>query len=105
MNPNTTFALLSINGGINENDPSDAGIESDLDVQYTVGLAQDVPVTLVTVSPADFDLFQSILDEADYLATMDDPPTVLTTSYGVDEPDISLAMATYALSLVYAGSC
>ncbi|KAJ6606105.1 subtilisin-like protein [Mycena vulgaris] len=54
-------------------DDDQAGIEANLDIQYTVGLATGVPVTFVSVEAA--------------------PPQVLTTSYGFNtEGDLSKAL-------------
>lgn len=98
INPNTTFTVLKVNKGKNSQDPADAGVEAELDLQYTIGIATGVPVTLVTVGPTDIstdkEFYTAVLDEANFLVTMDGPPTVLTTSYGGDEDSVTLALAT-----------
>ncbi|KAJ7795843.1 hypothetical protein B0H14DRAFT_2620580 [Mycena olivaceomarginata] len=48
MDPNTTFDLLSVDGGINNQLPCGAGFNGDLDIQYTVGMATGVPVTFIS---------------------------------------------------------
>ena len=79
-NPNTTFNVISVSGG--NNTQGVAGLEANLDIQYTVGLALGVPVTYVTVG-GEFDA--ALLDTTTFLAGIDNPPTVLSTSYGADE--------------------
>ncbi|KAJ7914167.1 Pro-kumamolisin, activation domain-containing protein [Mycena leptocephala] len=44
-----TFTLQTLDGGINTQTPADAGIEADLDTQYTIGLATGVPVIFISV--------------------------------------------------------
>lgn len=39
MDSATTFTLQTIDGGTNPQSASDAGVEADLDIQYTVGVA------------------------------------------------------------------
>lgn len=98
MPSNTSLGFLSIAGGQNDNNATDAGDEADLDIQYTVGLATGVPTTFVATGPSNYTTldiwFQSLLDEANYLVEMDDPPTVLSTSYGEDEDFYTSALAT-----------
>lgn len=66
----------------------------NLDTQYTVGVASDVPVTFISVGEDNDDDISGFLDLINFLLDMDTPPTVLTTSYGFDEPDITLSMGT-----------
>ncbi|KAH9913287.1 subtilisin-like protein [Fomitopsis serialis] len=77
ISPSTTYNIAYLDGGIDPQNGS-AGIESNLDIQYTVGLATDVPVTFISA-----------------------PPQVMTTSYGVDEYLISEKLA-YNLCAAYA---
>ncbi|KAI9060406.1 subtilisin-like protein [Trametes sanguinea] len=92
MDPNTNFTLDSVDGGTNDQDGPSAD-EGDLDIQYTVGLATDVPVVLVFIglntTDGDFDGF---LDEANHLLAEEHPPQVLTTSYGFTESALSFAL-------------
>ena len=53
-----------------------------LDIQYTVGLASNVPVTFVSVGGNNEDI-----DEVNFLLQQDDLPLVLTTSFGHNEFD------------------
>ncbi|KAJ3895532.1 peptidase S8/S53 domain-containing protein [Lentinula edodes] len=82
---NTTFILVSVENGTNPQEEGDASYEASLDVQYTVGIATDVPTDFISVGNIDTDFFTSLTDLAEYLITADDPPQVVTTSYGVAE--------------------
>ncbi|TFY63853.1 hypothetical protein EVJ58_g2990, partial [Rhodofomes roseus] len=91
---NTTFALQTLDGGQNSQTAAQAGTEANLDIQYTVGVATDVPVTFISVGEqnSDGDL-GGFLDIVNFLLNEDAPPSVLTTSYGNNEEDIPVAMA------------
>ncbi|CDO75036.1 hypothetical protein BN946_scf184640.g11 [Trametes cinnabarina] len=94
MSPSTTFTTQTLDGGDNNQDPSEAGLEANLDIQYTVGLATDVPTVFVDVG----DDFQDgelmgFLDIINFLLAKDAPPQVLTTSYGENEEFISRNLA------------
>jgi tripeptidyl-peptidase-1 len=69
--------------------------EADLDVEYTVGLATDTPVTFLTVGGA---FVQAVLDTTTYLASAPNPPSVMTTSYGGSEASFSPTDARYLTS-------
>ena len=60
--------------------------EQSLDIQYTVGVATNVPTTFITVGNdnQDGDL-GGFLDIINTLLKQDNPPLVLTTSFGFDE--------------------
>ncbi|KAJ7750962.1 family S53 protease-like protein [Mycena maculata] len=95
LSSSTTFALRTFDGGSNPQAAGDAGIEANLDIQYTVGVASSVPVTFVSggndFSDGALDGFLDIINNLSELATV---PQVLTTSYGEDEPDQTAATAT-----------
>jgi len=90
----TTFALQTLDDGSNPQGRNDAGIEANLDIQYTVGLATGVPVTFISVGNnfQDGDL-EGFLDIINFLLADSAPPQVLTTSYGQNENTISRALA------------
>ncbi|KAF8208582.1 family S53 protease [Mycena galopus ATCC 62051] len=94
ISSSTTFATRLFDGGKNTQSAADAGIEANLDIQYTVGLATGVPVTFVsggeTFSDGALEGFLDIINNLSGLTTV---PQVLTTSYGEDEPDQSSANA------------
>ena len=65
-----------------------------MDIQYTVGVAQGVPVSFVSSGSATTDGFGGFLDMANHLLAMPQPPQVLSTSYGFDEPDLDHTAAS-----------
>ncbi|KAE9405293.1 family S53 protease [Gymnopus androsaceus JB14] len=77
----TTFQEKFVDGGENPQAPLIAGIEADLDTQYTVGIATNVSVTFISVGDnnTDGDL-DGFLDLANYLLNKTTTPGVLTTS-------------------------
>jgi tripeptidyl-peptidase-1 len=48
MSSSTTFTQQLLDGGSNSQTLSNAGVEADLDIQYTVGLATDVPTVFIS---------------------------------------------------------
>ncbi|KAJ6450110.1 family S53 protease [Mycena sanguinolenta] len=94
MSSSTTFTLQTLDGGSNPQSGSEAGVEANLDIQYTVGIATGVPVVFVSVG----DNFQDgdlggFLDIVNFLSDEDDVPNVMTTSYGENETDLSKSLA------------
>ncbi|KAI0777411.1 family S53 protease [Trametes elegans] len=85
----TTFSTQLIDGGSNDQNPSNAGIEANLDTQYTVGIASEVPVVFVSVGEDNQDDVDGFLDIINFLLGEDNQPKVLTTSYGFNEPDLT----------------
>ncbi|KAI8974189.1 family S53 protease [Trametes punicea] len=90
----TTFTLQTIDGGQNSQDPGEAGVEANLDIQYTIGVATGVPTVFISVGEdnQDGDL-GGFLDIINFLLGEDAPPQVLTTSYGEDEDLVSRNLA------------
>ena len=99
-----TFDIVGIDGGIT-NTNSQGTVEAvscislfhsdvaltglchqTLDIQYTVGVATNVPTTFVSVgnNNQDGDL-GGFLDIINFLLKQDNPPLVLTTSFGFNE--------------------
>ncbi|KAI0085901.1 family S53 protease-like protein [Irpex rosettiformis] len=92
--PSTTaFTLQTLDGGQNPQGNNQAGVEANLDIQYTVGIASGIPTTFISVGAnnQDGDLVGS-LDMINFLLNESNPPQVLTTSYDVDEPAVSRAL-------------
>ncbi|KAI0064312.1 family S53 protease [Artomyces pyxidatus] len=89
-----TFTLQTLDGGSNPQSSSQAGVEADLDVQYTVGIASGVPTVFVSVGDSfqDGDL-EGFLDIVNFLLAETNVPTVMTTSYGENESDMSIDLA------------
>ncbi|KAJ7436210.1 family S53 protease [Mycena latifolia] len=88
MNPNTTFDLLSIDGGINNQLPAGAGLAADADIQYAIGLATGIPVTFISTGTLPNDLFTEFLDQAQHLLSMRHPPQTVLNGWGALESQI-----------------
>ncbi|KAF8322647.1 subtilisin-like protein [Clavulina sp. PMI_390] len=103
---NSTLSVVLLNGAINSQTPTDAGVEANLDVQFGGGLSYPLPNifystygrgenTQPNISYTDngnepYDVFLSYL-----LARNDsDLPLVLSTSYGEFESDVPIDYAT-----------
>ncbi|KAI0746593.1 family S53 protease-like protein [Daedaleopsis nitida] len=95
-----TFNVVGIDGGDNPQEGPSVS-EGELDIQYTVGLATNVNVTYYFIGIDNQDGLMGFLDEANLLLALEQPPLVLTTSYGLQEKTISLAL-TQKLCNVYA---
>ncbi|KAK7038384.1 family S53 protease-like protein [Favolaschia claudopus] len=101
ISPNTTFDLLTIDDNANRDAPPGDSLvlEANLDVQYTVGLATGVPVEFLSVggpSDEDFvdgDLATGLLDTATFLEGVENPPSVVSTSVGLDEAGVEKSLA------------
>ncbi|KAF7364615.1 Family S53 protease [Mycena venus] len=102
MDDTTTFTTQELDGGKNSQGASQAGIEANLDIQYTIGVATGVPTYFVSVGESfqDGDL-EGFLDIVNFLSDEDDVPQVMTTSYGENETDMSKALA-FKLCTAYA---
>ncbi|OJT04995.1 Tripeptidyl-peptidase SED4 [Trametes pubescens] len=90
MPPSTTFTLQTVDSGQNDQDPSEAGVEANLDTSYTVGLATGVPTRFISVGDNTQDGIFGFLDIIHFLSGETTPPHVLTTSYGANEDEISV---------------
>ena len=90
----TKFSLQTLDGGTNSQTASQAGIEANLDIQYTVGVASGVPTVFISVGDNFQDgALEGFLDIINFLLAESSPPQVLTTSYGQNENTISRALA------------
>ncbi|KZW01464.1 family S53 protease [Exidia glandulosa HHB12029] len=93
MSQETKFTLQKMEGGQNEQDPTQAGTEANLDVQFSVGVAgHAVPVTFISVGD-EGDNKNGFLDIVNNLLAQDEVPQVLATSYGMDESAVGLDLA------------
>ena len=93
ISSNKTFTLQTIDGGSNSQS-DEAGVEANLDIQYTVGLATGVPTVFISVGEQYQDgNLEGFLDVINFLLDEDTPPYVVTTSYGQDEHTISQKLA------------
>ncbi|KAI0746480.1 family S53 protease-like protein [Daedaleopsis nitida] len=85
MDPTTNFTLTLLDGGDN-NQTGPSVSEGELDIQYTVGIATNVPIDYVMVGLKwSDDGLNGYLDEINHLLSLEHPPQVLTTSYGYPE--------------------
>ncbi|KAK6992571.1 Pro-kumamolisin, activation domain-containing protein [Favolaschia claudopus] len=95
ISPSTTFTLQTLDGGVNTQTRSQAGVEANLDIQYTIGVATNVPVTFISVGENGSDGLDGFLDIITTL--INEPasqrPSVLSTSYGFDESDLTRPVA------------
>ncbi|KAJ7448380.1 family S53 protease-like protein [Mycena latifolia] len=93
---NTTFSLLTADNGTNPQNPSVAGAEAGLDIQYAMGIATGVPTMFLSFggSGSSDGFAQALLDTTIFLDGIDNPPSVMTTSYSSSESDFGISMAT-----------
>ncbi|KAJ3307934.1 hypothetical protein HDV04_002295, partial [Boothiomyces sp. JEL0838] len=97
---NAKFTFVSINGGQNVDDPSQGGVEAELDIETTVGLTW--PTKNLFYSTGDGDNSIQYFHQPDdwALALLDKPnselPQVVSTSYGDDEPNFPADFAVRA---------
>ncbi|KAA1474737.1 family S53 protease [Dentipellis sp. KUC8613] len=87
----TTFSVELIDGGQNNQD--EPGGEANLDTQYAVGIATNVPVEFISVGEDNSDGIDGALDIINHLLGKAHPPNVLTTSYTLDERDVPFPLA------------
>ncbi|KAL3482445.1 peptidase S8/S53 domain-containing protein [Aspergillus californicus] len=98
----TTFNVVSINGGINQQNSSVGSSEASLDIQYAVTLAYNPLATYYTTggtapfvpgigeTSQDESTNEPYLEQLQYLLNLPDEelPAVLTTSYGEEEQSV-----------------
>ncbi|KAJ7738332.1 subtilisin-like protein, partial [Mycena metata] len=89
-----TFTTQLLDGGSNPQNINQAGYEANLNIEYTVGIATNVPVSFVSVG-SDFNdgALEGFLDIENFLLSDTKAPQVMTTSYGWNEIDLSKALA------------
>ncbi|KAF9266299.1 tripeptidyl peptidase A [Marasmius fiardii PR-910] len=94
---NSSFEFVSVKGGINSQNLSEAGIEANLDVQFAFGLSFPIkPTFWSTAGRPQFtsdaltptDTNEPYNDWLDFLLRQDDVPLVISTSYGDHEQTI-----------------
>ncbi|KIK63626.1 hypothetical protein GYMLUDRAFT_40692 [Collybiopsis luxurians FD-317 M1] len=99
---NTTFVTELFDGATNNQQGSQAGVEANLDIQYTVGLVNGITTIFEDIGDSTQDgADEGFLDSINFLLAQDSPPLVFSTSYGFDtEADLSLSL-TVALCNTY----
>ncbi|KAJ7041450.1 family S53 protease [Mycena alexandri] len=109
MNPNTTFGLITLDGGLNNQLPGGAGLTGNPDTQYAVGLTNGVPVTFISTGTLPDDLLVEMLDQANYLVSLENPPrTILNTETPqleslLSSPQIAISMCNAYAQLAARG--
>ncbi|KAJ7723451.1 family S53 protease [Mycena maculata] len=86
-----TFSVTLLNGAQNLQDNS-GGLEGQIDIQYTVGVAGNVPTTYL-LDQSNSDAAISYMDTINWLLSQEDPPTVFTTSYANEEAELTQSAA------------
>ncbi|KAJ7156355.1 family S53 protease [Mycena filopes] len=96
MNPNTTFGLITLDGGLNNQLPGGAGLTGNADTQIGVGLTNGVPVTFISTGTLPDDLLVEMLDQANFLVSMEHPPqTILNT----ETPQLESLLSSPAIAI------
>ncbi|PAV21239.1 tripeptidyl peptidase A [Pyrrhoderma noxium] len=99
---NSTFEFISINGGQNSQNISEAGVEANLDVQFAFGLTFPTPATFFSTggrppfipdigTPTDTN--EPYLTWLEAILAHNDPPQTISTSYGDDEQTVPRSFA------------
>ncbi|KAJ7167805.1 tripeptidyl peptidase A [Mycena filopes] len=102
---NSTFNFISVKGGLDSQDPDDAGGEANLDVQFAFGLsfpaastfystAGRPPFILDIGTPEDTN--EPYTDWLDFILGHPNPPLAISTSYGDDEQTVPESFAKRA---------
>ncbi|KAF8205350.1 family S53 protease-like protein [Mycena galopus ATCC 62051] len=98
ISSNTTFTFSTLDGGVNASRGDVLSIvEANLDIQYTIGVATEVPTQFLSVGGSDLnstDFVTSLLDTTAFLDGVANPPSVVTTSYATTESSIGAGLAT-----------
>ncbi|KAJ7342439.1 subtilisin-like protein, partial [Mycena albidolilacea] len=91
--PNTTFDLITIDNSTGQGPPEFpvAVLEADLDIEYTVGTFSESSAVLCNSTFSD--LATAFLDTNTFLDGLDNPPSVVTTSYGPMENQFENSVA------------
>ncbi|KAF5358974.1 hypothetical protein D9758_004895 [Tetrapyrgos nigripes] len=90
----STFNFVSVKGGLNDQNASNAGVEANLDVQFAFGLSFPVNSTFFSTAgrppfipdigtPTDTN--EPYTDWLDFILAQEKPPLAISTSYGDDE--------------------
>ncbi|KAJ7915389.1 subtilisin-like protein [Mycena leptocephala] len=78
---------------IDDASQSESG-EANLDVQYTAGVATGVALQFFGAGSNLSDFGTEVFDTTTFLLSVENPPTVLTTSYALTEDDFGISLAT-----------
>ncbi|KAJ7028298.1 hypothetical protein C8F04DRAFT_1291168 [Mycena alexandri] len=94
LNPNTTFALISVDDGINKQLPGGAG-EITIDMQYALGLTNGIPAAFISTGIVANDLFTEFPDQANYLVSSLNPPQTIVHVFSSRESLAPAAVAAF----------
>ncbi|EIW76307.1 tripeptidyl peptidase A [Coniophora puteana RWD-64-598 SS2] len=99
----SNFTFVSVNGGQNDQDPADAGVEANLDTQFGFGLTYPTPGTFWSTA-GEPPFIPDSLEANDtnepysywlsYILDQTDIPQAISTSYGDDEQTVPYSYAS-----------
>ncbi|KAJ7639286.1 tripeptidyl peptidase A [Roridomyces roridus] len=101
----STFKFISVNGGLDSQNASDAGVEANLDTQFAFGLTFPAASTFYSTAgeppfipdigtPTDTN--EPYAQWLDFVLSHPSPPLVISTSYGDDEQTVPESFAKRA---------
>ncbi|KAJ6515250.1 tripeptidyl peptidase A [Mycena sanguinolenta] len=102
---NATYKFVSVAGGLDPQDPADAGPESDLDTQFAFGLTFPVESTYFSTAGSPpfipdidtpTDTNEPYTSWLDFILSQPNPPLAISTSYGDDEQTVPESFAKRA---------
>ncbi|KAJ6114666.1 hypothetical protein N7486_000444 [Penicillium sp. IBT 16267x] len=106
------FTVVSINGGLNDENSFKSSVEASLDLQYAISLAYHALVTFYTTGgrgpvipdgekPTGISTNEPYLEQLHYLNNLPDKdlPAVITMSYGESEQSVPKSYATASCNL------
>ncbi|KAJ7265375.1 tripeptidyl peptidase A [Mycena haematopus] len=102
---NATYKFVSVAGGLDPQDPAEAGAESDLDTQFAFGLTFPVVSTYFSTAGSPpfnpdidtpTDTNEPYTDWLDFILSHPSPPLTISTSYGDDEQTVPESFAKRA---------
>ncbi|KAL5530094.1 hypothetical protein ACEPAF_6351 [Sanghuangporus sanghuang] len=99
---NSSFKFISVAGGQNSQNVSEAGVEANLDTQFAFGLTFPTPSTFFSTAgrppfipdigtPTNTN--EPYLTWLDFVLALDNPPQAISTSYGDDEQTVPRSFA------------
>ncbi|KAJ6460107.1 tripeptidyl peptidase A [Mycena vitilis] len=102
---NATYKFVSVAGGLDSQNASEAGAESDLDTQFAFGLTFPIASTVFSTAGSPpfipdigtpTDTNEPYTDWLDFLLSHPNPPLAISTSYGDDEQTVPESFAKRA---------
>ncbi|KAF8165634.1 peptidase S8/S53 domain-containing protein [Crassisporium funariophilum] len=102
---NSTFKVISVDGGENNQTAAEAGDEANLDVQFAFGISHPVPATFFTTAGSPpfnpdigtpDDTNEPYTEWLDFILSHPNPPLAISTSYGDDEQTVPESFAIRA---------